>query len=64
MSRAMWAIVVGAAVWFLMTGGAAGGGGGSVSAPTACDPNSSRLARALCESWRSVKEDEAAGRGR
>ena len=62
MSRAMWAIVVGAVVWFLMTGGAVGGG--SASVPTACDPNSSRLARALCESWRSVKEDEAAGRGR
>ncbi len=59
----MWAIVVGAVVWFLMTGGAVGSGG-SVSAPTACDPNSSRLARALCESWKSVKEDEAAGRGR
>lgn len=59
----MWAIVVGVVVWFLMTGGAVGGGG-SASVPTACDPNSSRLARALCESWRSVKEDEAAGRGR
>lgn len=59
----MWAIVVGVVVWFLMTGGAVGGGG-SASVPTACDQNSSRLARALCESWRSVKEDEAAGRGR